>query len=168
MKSLLILGCAFVLLGGNLPADIAPDATGTTLFTVHTVKVLSDQPVTDASGQPQPQFDLSKKSLLTVKSLSDFVMGNDFKAVEVDLNPRDTKTLATLTGKYKVLAFVGADNKTIILSQITGQITDGALVFSDAHHSGPMALYLRGRFHIKPGTNSASVPVTQIKPTTGN
>jgi hypothetical protein len=163
MKTLLVLSI-LGFLGGRALADIAPDATGAPLFQIYSVKTLSNQPTTDASGNAQPQFSLSKKPLMSVATLADFVMGNDMKAVEVDMNAKDAKTLGKITQKAPLLiGIVSGDGNTIILSQVSGQITDGVLVFSDAHHSGPMADYLRQRFHVKPGTNQLTAQPVQIK-----
>jgi hypothetical protein len=131
-------------------SDIRPDPGMTPLFQVLAV---NSQPDTYENGQAKPTHHCTiddKHPLLTVYELKDFLLEPDKEGCRIVFTNSDSAKFKKLTEQYPLLCLTGGKDATVILK--TDSFT-GSITFTKTHFSGPMAVYLRRRFHIVPGTN---------------
>jgi hypothetical protein len=88
--------------------------------------------------------------LLVVHSLSDFFLEADKQGIRVVLNEADSKIMSDAFRTYGIVGISAGETGTIMMST---HPFDGRITFQ-----GPVATYLRSRFHVVPGTNAIKDP----------
>ncbi|MEI9998268.1 MAG: hypothetical protein WDO13_03400 [Verrucomicrobiota bacterium] len=119
--------------------DLRPDASGAPLFVVYPL----------ASNESDSLTLDRDKPLMSVESVSSFMLESDKRRVRVVLNDEDAKLLTQILRDFHYVG-ITAGESTAVLS---GTRFSGSLIFDN-----PVAAVLRRRFHIKPGTNDVVPP----------
>ena len=73
--------------------------------------------------------------LLVVWSLRDVRLASDDKGVLIVLTPKDAKTFAAITSRYRYLIFDAGEGRLIEVLHITAPITDGIIGFKHPHEA---------------------------------